>query len=298
MQSIGASESKILSSSPYYDFLCCVGACTGISPDVLHVSSGVCYQGSDIVRVTSTVLSDIALVWERVSKSGMGAVGIGLYTDFYLVSSTPYLYHRVYGTVTHVLLVELPLGRSIDSIRSEAIVGARSVRQQGTVTFYDPLLFDYWSKYRGISVIGNLMAIEHILPVDVAESFHRLQRGLVPHRRYNTPLIRREDITILNRSKYKWMALQLLNGSRAYFGAVPVSESEIIIDERGILRVPISSLVEENAFSSLWSQVEATWERIENVRVVEEEKGDRSLSVDNENVVSIDNIHLEVILAD
>lgn len=91
------------------------------------------------------------------------------------------------------------------------------------------------------------------------------------------------------RAAYKWMAWELIRSLRGLAGLTPLREEEILIDKRGVLRIPMETNSLEYAFTSLWSKIDGQWNRIFLVTLA-------SPGEEGPNVVSVDELKYTIYL--
>jgi hypothetical protein len=255
-----------------YDFFCVVSSHTSIPPDAIYANGTQCAYGGEPLLLDHIALAQIAASWTQLQDIPGRVVGTGDYTEYWL-QTIGRAYTRVEGGYEQLLLVQLSDGEKAETVRDSVLLGTRSLRQSGGVISYNKGLHDYWSAFRPVTFSSRFLHVSHVSESELAESKARLDAGLVPYRRYNTPLIRRRPgevnlIASTDRAKCKWMALEIINGARMIVNLGKITEDEIMVDNRGILRVPISSPQEENAFASIWLKVNTLWDNIVRVEEV------------------------------
>lgn len=271
MEAFEVLEVGLIFNDYMFDFLCVVSSCTGVSPYHLYVTNKRVHFGGEEMLVNRITSSAIKEVWTTVwnGRYDRRCVGVGHYADFYM--NKVGLHHgAVLGSLQAILVMFVPVGRTVESFREQVKLGERSTRETGAIILYDETLLSYWQSYRETEVRGNLMYVKHVSESDLLDSRERLLAGLAPRRRYNTSAMRRRpnsdgEITMRDRVVYKWMAYDLLTNLHVMLGLPMIDERDVDVDERGILRIPILSPQAESGFSLLWLKVEGKWERIRDV---------------------------------
>lgn len=299
---IDLHEDRVGFTDYLFDWLSCVSSCTGIGTEVLYVAGGqCCYDEKPLLLPTSSIAA-IEALWDAFYdlRDTYRVLGTGLYLAYYLSSistgSTKTKYGLLDGTVTSLVLTHVELGQSLRRLREEGALGARSIRQNGAVAWYHEGLYTYWSSFRPTEVLDGIMMVSHLCDSELDESRARLEAGLIPYRRYNTPVMRRAPRSPSNstpslRATYKWMAWELLRTLRALANLTPLPESAILIDKKGILRIPMEIPSLEYAFASLWSKINEQWNRIYLVQR-------SSPSEDGLQVVTVDDSKYTIFLDD
>jgi hypothetical protein len=251
-----------------YDYLCCVSATTGIPPHRLYIVGKECKYGGSSLLLNREQLRGVSDMWYTVwdKRKTYRCVATGLHAAFYL-SSTNKRHGILTGSACSIMMMHIEPGMSLLRIKEEVKLGERSSRQNGAVCWVNNDLLEYWKLFREVTVIEDLMYVNHISDSELFESRARILAGLIPLRRYNTPAMKRSPdqetgVSIHSRISFKWMAVDLLNGARYIAGLPSIDEKEVTIDSRGILRIPMDSPQVEYAFASLWSKVDQQWIRI------------------------------------
>lgn len=278
-EAVLSQDHDVGTTNYHFDYLCCVSAVTGIPVSSLYMSGqGICGFGNQSLLLDKKTKEEIDTMWSKVAGllEDYRCVGSGLYAEYYL-ESIGRMYGSMYSSVSRVLMTHVDPGENLDRIRGDVALGERSFRQSSAVTDYDPLVESYWAKFRSVERAGALLRVPHLCDSELRDSVYRLRTGLVPHRRYNTPAIRREAYssrgdTTNSRLMYKLMAVILLQDCYTLLN-IPstVDQSDIEIDSRGVLRVPMDDSEVESAFASLWLTVDDVWSRIISIRLAEED---------------------------
>ena len=265
-------EGGLMTEDYLFDYLCAVSSCVGIPPTQLYVARRRVYFRDEPLLVDRSSSLAVLTVWQYLwdARFEKRAIGVGYYADFFM-DKVGLSHGAVLGTNDAILVMKVPVGRTVNSFREQVALGERSLRQSGIVELLDDSLVAYWQDYREVEVRGSLMYIKHISRSDLVSSRERLQAGLTPRRRYNTPGMRRrpgsnQDITTRQRVEYKWMAYELLSGLHGILNYPSPSQEEIDVDNRGVLHLPVLSPQVESGFTSLWLKVDDRWDRIRDVR--------------------------------
>lgn len=297
---ITAYEDDVGITTYSFDYLCCVSAVLGIPARHIYLSGpGVPSMGGQPLLLSSIDKKEVESTWNIVKEllDTYRVVGSGIYSEYYL-ETIGQKYGSIHTTNGRVLLIHLDFGQNLDRIRGDVSVGERSIRQGGAVMTHDARIVSYWSRFRRVEIIGTLMYVEHICDSELRESAARLDAGLVPYRRYNTPIMQRGAFSsrgevTYQRATFKLMGLILINSVHSLLSTNEiVLDGDVLVDERGTLRIPINRAEVEQAFASLWLKVSDIWSRVLSVDLAMENETD---TVTN-RIVTVDNVRYRVTL--
>lgn len=266
-----------------FSYLCCVSAITGRALDKLRSGSASTteagrrvYYLSDPLIATGSQMNELSSLWYQV-KTTAGVVGVGMYVAHYFFITGENT--EIMPTLTNltpsgvIVRLNIKFGQQIQRLRGDGQIGERSLRQNGSIIKSTSSLLSYWKQYRPVEENNEIgyMYVSHATENMLEESASALRGGRTPKRYYTTPAYNRAPNsnsfnTLDSRIHYKAMAYILLVDVHWLTSeSEAINETDIMIDERGTLSVPISSPKCEEAFSSLWARVSDVWNRLGSI---------------------------------